>query len=349
MCRTRPPDGMPRYASTCWWWFQHSVATRSPRSSPSASQPHGERPRAPGHVGVGVAVEALVGQARDDLGPPEVRLRAAQQRREGELEVHHHAVHRVPPRSRASVHLGPRTRRCKVTTDAEAHPCRRRARGRARRGPHERVGPRVRRPGRDPELDPAGRDDAALGARLRIRLGRARRRGVLQVRERARRRQRPPDHLHVPRRRLQPVADGAGDPSARRAGQDLRRLRQPRHRAEPGDSRLPRPARGAAGLRRHRRAHLRRRLQEVPGHDRLPADLRRRGLHVRPLHPHDEAEGEDRRALPERRLRQGAARRGCAPGSRRSARRSSRRRASSRPRTTSARRSRPSRARARTR
>ena len=59
-------------------------------------EPHGERAGAPGHLGVGVAVEALVGQARDDLGAPEVRLGAPQQRRERELEVHHHAVHRGP-------------------------------------------------------------------------------------------------------------------------------------------------------------------------------------------------------------------------------------------------------------
>src|SRR5262245_23178886 len=26
---------MPKYASWCWWWFQQSVATRSPRSSPA--------------------------------------------------------------------------------------------------------------------------------------------------------------------------------------------------------------------------------------------------------------------------------------------------------------------------
>src|SRR5215467_2062274 len=26
---------MPKYASWCWWWFQHSVATRSPRSRPA--------------------------------------------------------------------------------------------------------------------------------------------------------------------------------------------------------------------------------------------------------------------------------------------------------------------------
>src|SRR5207253_6377372 len=33
--RTKPPHGTPKYASWCWWWFQHSVATRSPRSRPA--------------------------------------------------------------------------------------------------------------------------------------------------------------------------------------------------------------------------------------------------------------------------------------------------------------------------
>src|SRR6476646_55691 len=35
VCRTNPPHGIPKYASRCWWWFQQSVATRSPRSRPS--------------------------------------------------------------------------------------------------------------------------------------------------------------------------------------------------------------------------------------------------------------------------------------------------------------------------
>src|SRR5215475_4248675 len=33
--RTKPPHGIPKYASWCWWWFQQSVATRSPRSRPA--------------------------------------------------------------------------------------------------------------------------------------------------------------------------------------------------------------------------------------------------------------------------------------------------------------------------
>jgi hypothetical protein len=51
------------------------------------------------------------------------------------------------------------------------------------------------------------------------------------------------------------------------------------------------------------------RLQALPVHDRVPAELRRRGQGLRAAHPEDEAEREDRRARPERRLRQGPARR----------------------------------------
>ena len=59
-----------------------------------------------------------------------------------------------------------------------------------------------------------------------------------------------------PRRRVRPVEDGAADAAARRAGQGLRRLRQPRHRAEPLDLEVPEPAKGAAGAHRHRRLVL---------------------------------------------------------------------------------------------
>jgi hypothetical protein len=50
--------------------------------------------RAAGHVDVGVAVERLIGQASDDLLLAEVRLRAPEQSRNRQLEVHHQAVHR---------------------------------------------------------------------------------------------------------------------------------------------------------------------------------------------------------------------------------------------------------------
>ena len=46
-------------------------------------------------------------------------------------------------------------------------------------------------------------------------------------------------------------------------------------------------AQGAAALRRDRRDHVRPRLQAVPVVDRLPAELRRRGDHLRPVHPRE--------------------------------------------------------------
>ena len=60
---------------------------------PEVLQRHGELPGAPGAVAVRVAVEALVGEPRDDLLVREVRLRAPQERGERQLEVHHQAVH----------------------------------------------------------------------------------------------------------------------------------------------------------------------------------------------------------------------------------------------------------------
>ena len=95
MWRTKPPHGMPKYASWCWWWFQQSVATRSPRSRPGLLQRDRELPRAAQRLAVVRAVEALVGEARDDLAVAEERLRPAQQVRQREREVHHQAVHRA--------------------------------------------------------------------------------------------------------------------------------------------------------------------------------------------------------------------------------------------------------------
>ena len=66
---------------------------------------------------------------------------------------------------------------------------------------------------------------------------------------------------------------------------------------------------GAPALRRLGRDDVGARRGEVPVDDRLPAELRGGGLRVRPVRRADHEEGEDRRALPERRLRQGPARR----------------------------------------
>jgi hypothetical protein len=58
--------------------------------------------RPPRHVAPRVTVEALVGQAGDDLLVAEERLGAPQQRRQRQLEVHHQPLHcRNRPRFRA--------------------------------------------------------------------------------------------------------------------------------------------------------------------------------------------------------------------------------------------------------
>jgi hypothetical protein len=66
---------------------------------PELLQGDGELLRPSRHVPIGVAVEALVGQARDDLLVAEEGLRPLQDRGNRELVVHHQAVHhQMPPR-----------------------------------------------------------------------------------------------------------------------------------------------------------------------------------------------------------------------------------------------------------
>ena len=60
---------------------------------PELLQPDRELARTAGEVGVGVAMERAVGEARDDLLLREVRLGPAQDRRKRQLVVHHQAVH----------------------------------------------------------------------------------------------------------------------------------------------------------------------------------------------------------------------------------------------------------------
>ena len=52
-----------------------------------------ELPRSTQRLAMVRAMEALVGQARDDLAVAEERLRPAQDMRERQREVHHQAVH----------------------------------------------------------------------------------------------------------------------------------------------------------------------------------------------------------------------------------------------------------------
>ena len=136
--------------------------------------------------------------------------------------------------------------------------------------------------------------------------------------------QRPEDRVPLLRRRLQPRADRAAHPAARRAGPRLRDLQRRRHGEQPRDPRLPERTEGAAALRRGRLAVDRPELCRVPVDDGLPAELPRRGRRLREDDREVPAEGEDRRALREHRARPRHAHRASRGRSRGKARVSSR-------------------------
>ena len=129
------------------------------------------------------------------------------------------------------------------------------------------------------------------------------REGLLRLREREGRRQRPEDRVPLLRRRLQPRADGPAHTPARRAGQGLRDLQLHRHGEQPRDPRVPERAEGAAALRRRRLAVDRPQLRAVPVDDGLPPELPRRGRRLRQDHRGGEAESTRRRPLREHRAR----------------------------------------------
>ena len=130
-----------------------------------------------------------------------------------------------------------------------------------------------------------------------------------EFRQRQGRRRRPQDQVQDARRRLRAPAGAAEREAADPAGQGLRALQHARDAEQPRDLGLRQPAEGAAPVRRHRRVGLGQGHRGAPVHDRLAAELRDRGQGLRGLPQEGEAEGEGRGALPERRLRQGPARR----------------------------------------
>ena len=153
----------------------------------------------------------------------------------------------------------------------------------------------------DPHREPPASDRAGRTRLQRDRPGLQR---VLPVRQRARRRLRAQDQVHVSRRRVRPVQDGLGGPPARAAGQRLRDLRRPGHAHPPGRGQVPQ-------------------LSKVPdvfvasGCDcwnnptaypytlRLAARLRPRGQDPRRVRQAAFPGQEDRLLLPERRVRPG--------------------------------------------
>ncbi len=71
-----------------------------------------------------------------------------------------------------------------------------------------------------------------------------------------------------------------------------------------GDPEIHEHHEGAAAVRRHRRVALGR-SRALPLDHRLAAELPGRGAHLRDLHPAAASQRQDRRAVPERRFRQG--------------------------------------------
>ena len=138
------------------------------------------------------------------------------------------------------------------------------------------------------------------------------REGVLRLREREGRRERPEDRVPLLRRRLQPGADRPADTQARRAGQGLRGLQLGRDGEQPRGARLPERAEGAAALRRRRLAVDRPRLRALPVDDGLPPELPRRGRRLRQDDREVEAEGAHRGA----RTRTPSSASTCSPASR---------------------------------
>ena len=122
-------------------------------------------------------------------------------------------------------------------------------------------------------------------------------------RRRQARRLRPPDQLELLRRRVQPGEHGPADAQARRAGQGLRDARRSRHREPAGGAGLPERARRCRSSSSRPARPSSSDYTTAPVDDRLAAGLRGRG-HLRQVHREEPAEREDRRALPERRLRQ---------------------------------------------
>ena len=155
------------------------------------------------------------------------------------------------------------------------------------------------------------RDVSAERAGRVLRADPGRDEGLFHVHQHAARREdaqarrgRQANRLEVLRRRIQPRQHGAADAQARRGGQGLRHLRRARHRASAGCGRLPERPQGAAAARLDRCDGVRSEVPREAGHDRLAAGLLRRGQDLRQVRGGELAEQEDRRPLPERRLRQ---------------------------------------------
>ena len=119
------------------------------------------------------------------------------------------------------------------------------------------------------------------------------------------RRLRPPDHLELQGRPVLAAERRAAHARPRRAGQRVRGRRLARHRGQPRDPAVPELEEGPAHARLDGRDDVGRGLEAVPVDDRLAARLPARGQVLRAGDRPQQPEREDRRHLPERRLRQG--------------------------------------------
>ena len=158
--------------------------------------------------------------------------------------------------------------------------------------------------GRDVVVDHHRRDGAPDRAgRTGLRRDRAGHERRLQLGQRARRRRRPQDPLHVPRRRLQPGQHGDAHPQAGAAGQHLRRRRVARDADPVGGAGLPERTEGPAAV--HRVGVQLLEQLEVPLQPRLAAAVHGRRQDPRRVHQGELRREEDRLPLPGRRVRTG--------------------------------------------
>ena len=126
----------------------------------------------------------------------------------------------------------------------------------------------------------------------------------LQDDQRAGRHRRAQDRLHLAGRWLQPAEDRRAGAPAGRGGPGRVPVQHAGHADQLGDRALREPEEGAASVRRDRCGEVGRR-EAVSVDHRLSARLPHRGADLRQVHPAAEAGRQGRRAVSERRFRQG--------------------------------------------
>ncbi len=152
--------------------------------------------------------------------------------------------------------------------------------------------------------DQGRQHDALQRPGLGLRHHRQGRGCLFQEDQRRGRHQRAQDQLHQPRRRLQPAESGRRCAAPGRAGPSAAHLGPLGHAVQFGDPEVHEREKGAAAARLYRRQQVERPDAFSLDHG-LAAQLPGRGQDLRGAHSENQAGCENRRALPERRLRQG--------------------------------------------